>query len=261
MRETVSACMIVKDEAERLPDALASVAFCDEVVVVDSGSADATVAIAEARGATVVRNPWPGFAAQRNVAIDHAHGDWVLEIDADERVSAELRSAIEAFLDGPSGGFDQATLARRNVFLGRPLGRAAKFPEYHTRLLRRGRFRHDERRQVHEGVSPAGPVAPLEGELTHLLAGDLREALGDAWRDGRLEAAHAQIEPSPAGIVRGVALRPAAKFAYRVVVDGGWRDGWRGIALITIECAADASVWVRLAAGGPPATAAGAPGP
>src|SRR5947209_3726192 len=95
-RATLSACLIVQDEQDRLPDALASVAFCDEVIVVDGGSGDGTVQIARAGGARVIENPWPGFAAQRNVALDAARGEWILEIDADERVSPPLRRSIEA---------------------------------------------------------------------------------------------------------------------------------------------------------------------
>ena len=94
-RASITACIIARDEAERLPACLASVAFCDEVVVVDSGSVDRTVQIARDAGAHVVEQPWLGFAAQRNVALDHAHGDWVIEVDADERVSPELRAEIE----------------------------------------------------------------------------------------------------------------------------------------------------------------------
>src|SRR6202050_3277869 len=91
MPASVSACIIAKDEQHHLPECLASVAFCREIVLVDSGSRDATRELARAAGAVVVEQPWLGFAAQRNVALDHASGDWVLEVDADERVSGGLR--------------------------------------------------------------------------------------------------------------------------------------------------------------------------
>ena len=90
-RATVCACIIARDEEERLPAALASVAFCDEVVVVDSGSRDRTVELAREAGARVIEHPWHGFGVQRNVALDNATADWVLEVDADERVTPRLQ--------------------------------------------------------------------------------------------------------------------------------------------------------------------------
>ena len=90
----LSACLIVRDEEQHLPECLASVAFCDELVVVDSGSTDRTVEIALAAGATVLERQWRGFAAQRNVALDAARGEWALEVDADERITSRLREQI-----------------------------------------------------------------------------------------------------------------------------------------------------------------------
>src|SRR5919199_91752 len=224
-RPTLAACLIVRDEEERLPGALASVAFCDEIVVVDSGSRDATAAIARAAGARVVENPWPGFAAQRNVALDHATADWVLEIDADERVTPALEEAIRAFLADPPAGVDLAAMPRRDIFLGRRLFRAATYPGYRFRMLRRGAYRHDETRTVHEGLLPRGRVWSLGGDLEHLLATNWREVVTDMVRYARLES---RMVPRPVvgrTAAIGLLARPAAKFAYRLVIGGGWRDG------------------------------------
>lgn len=242
---TLSACIIARDEAGNLPDCLASVAFCDEIVVVDSGSSDATVEIARAAGTLVVAQPWLGFAAQRNVALDHASCEWVLEIDADERVSAELRREIERFLAHPPDGVDLAGLPLREIFLGRALGSSAKYPKYRHRLLRRGAYRHDEARTVHEGFIPEDVVQPFEGDLIHLLATTWSEAIGDAWRYARLEAGQLHGRRSPAAWVSGALVRPAAKLLYRLAIDGGWRDGWQGLARISLDCATDTAVWTR----------------
>jgi Glycosyl transferase family 2 len=248
-RATVSACIIARDEAPSVPDCLASVAFCDEIVLVDSGSTDATTAIARAAGARVIEQPWLGFAAQRNVALDHATGTWVLEIDADERVTPELRAEIERFLaasrNGANDGVDLAGLPLREIFLGHPLGPSAKYPKYRHRLLRRGAYRHDEARTVHEGFIPRGAVQPLEGDLTHLLASGWSEALADAWRYARLEAGQLQGSSTPVAWLKGALLRPAAKLLYRLAIDGGWRDGWPGLARISLDCATDTVVWTR----------------
>jgi hypothetical protein len=242
MPASVSACIITRDEEERLPACLDSVAFCDEIVVVDSGSEDATVEVARAAGARVVVNPWPGFAAQRNVALDHASGEWILEIDADERITRELRREIEAFLDDPPG-VDMAALPRREIFLGGRLGPSAKYPEYRYRLFRRDAYRHDEARSVHEGLWTHGRTWPFDGDLEHVLAGSLREAVRDARAYANLEARHFAAPAAPSAYLVGGVVRPAAKLGYRLVVDGGWRDGWRGVVKIALDCASDAGVW------------------
>jgi glycosyltransferase involved in cell wall biosynthesis len=242
---TLSACIIACDEAESLPDCLASVAFCDEIVVVDSGSTDATVEIARGAGVLVVAQPWLGFAAQRNVALDHASCDWVLEIDADERVSDALRAEIQRFLATTPGDVDVAGIPRREVFLGRALGRAAKYPKYGHRLLRRGAYRHDEERTVHEGLVPVGVVHPFTGDLVHMVALTWREAVADSWRYARLEAGQLQTPRSPRALVNGALVRPTVKFVYRLTVNGGWRDGWRGMLYIALDCATDTVVWIR----------------
>jgi glycosyl transferase family 2 len=251
VRQSISACMIVLDEEERLPGALESVSFCDEIVVVDSGSTDSTVAVAEAAGARVLRSPWRGYGAQRNVAIREARSDWILEVDADERVSAALREEIERFLADPPSDIDATVIPIRHRFLGGELGPSAKYPGYRLRLFRRGSYEHDEDRTVHEGLWSNNAVFPFEGELEHLLADTWREAIGDALRYARLEARQVQIPRRPVPLAKALLLRPLAKLAYRTVVFGGWRDGWRGLSKIGLDAAADVTVgWHAVREGG-----------
>jgi len=241
-RQTVSACIIAANEQAPLPGALASVAFCDEVVVVDGGSRDDTVAVARAAGARVVENPWPGFGAQRNVAIDHATGDWVLEVDADERITPRLQQEILAFLEHPPADVRLGAVPCRDVLLGRPIGPAARYPKYRYRFFRRADFRHDEGRTVHEGLWADGRVWAFAGDLEHLLAGSWGEAVRDAWAYARLEAAQAPAVAGASAHVKAVALRPLVKLAYRSVVLGGWRDGWRGLFKIGLDVGSDVLV-------------------
>ena len=242
--ERISACLIVQDEQERIAAALQSVAFCDETIVVDGGSSDATTEIARAAGARVIENPWPGFAAQRNVALDAARSDWILEIDADERVSPTLRGSIRALLAQPPAGAAMAVCALRNRFLGGMLGPSAKYPAYRARVFRRETYRHDESRAVHEGIEPRERPVVLDGDLEHELAGTLNEAFADTWRYARLESLHVARPATVGACLIGIVLRPAAKLVYRTVVDGGWRDGWRGMLKIALDASTDALVWV-----------------
>ncbi len=229
-----------------MPDALASVGFCDEIVVVDGGSTDRTVEISRGLGARVIESPWPGFAAQRNVALDAATCEWVLELDADERVTPRLRASIEELLASPPERTAIAVCSLRHRFLGRLLGPSAKYPAYRSRLFRRGVYRHDEARNVHEGLEPHERPVILDGDLEHALAMTLGEALRDAWRYARLESSHLE-RPSGAGAyVKRILLRPAAKIVYRTLIDGGWRDGWQGMLKILLDASSDAVVWVRV---------------
>lgn len=244
MSPRLTACLIVQNEQEHLGDALASLHFCGEIVVVDGGSTDRTIEIARAAGAVVIENPWPGFAAQRNFALDHASGDWVLEIDADERVSPRLRASIERLLETSAPGADIAVCALRNRFLDGLLGPSAKYPAYRSRLFRRGAYRHDESRRVHEGIEPRERPIVLDGDLEHQLAATLREALCDMWHYARLESTHLCGSHSPASYLKGVVLRPAAKLTYRAIVEHGLRDGWRGALKIALDAASDGLVWL-----------------
>ncbi len=248
-RDRLTACLIVQNEEARLPAALDSVSFCDEVIVVDGGSSDRTVEVARRAQATVIENPWPGYAIQRNVALDAATGKWVLEIDADERISPRLRASIRALLADPPPSVDMAVFPLRNHFLGGPLGPSAKYPAYRSRLFRREAYRHDESRTVHEGLELRERPAILLGDLEHELAATPREALLDTWRYARLESVHVPAPSSPFAYVKGMLLRPMAKFAYRMIVDGGWRDGWRGLVKISLDATSDALVWAFVLAG------------
>lgn len=243
-RATLTVCMIVRDEERRLPGALASVAgLADEIVVVDSGSSDATREIATAAGARVIESPWLGFARQRNVALDAARGEWVLELDADERVGPALAQQLDAFLaEPPSDTVHLGVLPMRHRFLGRRLGPAGRYPFYRRRLIRRGSYRHDEARAVHEGLSVRERPWVFTADLEHELAGSLSEALRDTWAYAQLSAA--AIGPvSDRDLLLGVLIRPPLKLAFGAVALGGMRDGALGLLRLALECGADAATW------------------
>jgi len=172
----LSAVLIAQNEERNVGDALASVAFCDEIVLVDSGSTDRTRAHAEAAGARVVVNaPWPGFVAQRDLAVRVARHDWVLALDADERVSPALRHEIEALR---ARGFDQAgyRIPRVAFYLGRWIRATDWYPDWQVRLFDRTRadWQGD---LVHESVQVRGPVGRLRGNLFHHPYADISDHL------------------------------------------------------------------------------------
>jgi len=162
----LSAVVITHDEEEKLPEALQSVAFCDEIVVVDSGSSDRTREKAREAGARVILNePWPGFAAQRNVALDAARHDWVMALDADERVTVPLREEIQ---EKRGRGFECAgyRIPRAAFYLGRWVRATDWYPDPQVRLFDRTRARW-EGVHVHESVRVRGKVGRLRSDLEH----------------------------------------------------------------------------------------------
>lgn len=160
----LSAIVITKNEAANIAACLDSVAFCDERIVVDSGSQDDTVKIATAAGAQVVTHAWAGFGPQKNFALSLARGDWVLSIDADERVSPALAGEILTAIDGAQA--DAYEFARLSTFLGRPMRHSGWFPDYVLRLFRRDRARFSDN-LVHERVLCSGRVGRLTAVLDH----------------------------------------------------------------------------------------------
>ena len=149
--------------------------------------------IARAAGATVIEHPWAGYPAQRNVALEAAHGEWALEVDADERVTPPLRAQIEELVSNPPNDVDNAVIPLRQIFLGARLGPSAGYPAGRVRLVRRARYRHNEHRAVHEGLWPVGRSAYLDGDLEHVLSESLRESIRDLWNYTRLESEHVDV--------------------------------------------------------------------
>lgn len=171
----LSVVIITRNEAANIGACLDSVTFADEtIVVVDTRSSDATADIAAAKGARVVARDFDGFGPQKNFALSLAQGDWVLSIDADERVSPELAAAIKRAIDAPDA--DGYELSRLSSFCGRQMRHSGWFPDYVLRLFRRGRARFTDD-LVHERVVCDGRVARLDGLLLHAPVLRLEDAL------------------------------------------------------------------------------------
>ena len=229
----MSLCVITRDAAGQLAECLASAPFAGEIVVIDSGSSDDTVEIARRCGATVVVQPWLGFGPQKNFAVARATHDWVLCLDADERITPELGASIRTALAATPEAAAFA-VARRNRFLGRWLRHGEGYPDWIVRLFdrRRARWTDDP---VHENVAVEGPVARLSGDLLHASAESLDAYVAKQNRYTSLQAAAMRARGERAGTLRLVAS-PLARFLRFYVVRLGFLDGVPGFVHIAIGC-------------------------
>jgi len=236
---SLSVVLITRNEAANLPRTLASVrlvlAITHEIVVVDSGSTDTTVKIARDFGARVIEEPWKGFAAQKNSAIDHATGDWILSLDADEEVSTELASEIQALLLSPASSgppFAAYRIPRLNHFLGRPLRHGGYWPDPKLRLFRRRAARFADR-PVHETLHTDTPVGQLKGHLIHHCYPTLEDYIEHMNRYSTL-GAQALVDSGRAGstwpwLAWNAVLNPTATFIYNYFLRLGFLDGREGL--------------------------------
>jgi glycosyltransferase involved in cell wall biosynthesis len=223
----LSAIVITRDEAANIGACLDSLAFCDERIVVDSGSTDATVDIAKAKGARVAFHEWRGFGPQKNYALSLATGTWVLSIDADERVTPELAGAIKAAL--ANAGADGFELPRRSSFCGRQMRHSGWWPDYVLRLFRRGKARFDDA-IVHERVICDGTVKRLDQPLIHHPVLRLEDALS---RMDRYSTASAQALVASGRKVSFLAGIGHGFYAFlrSYVLRAGFLDGAEGFLL------------------------------
>jgi glycosyltransferase involved in cell wall biosynthesis len=231
-RAPLSAVLITRDAAAQLDACLASVAFCAEILVVDSGSTDGTVAIAQARGAKVVDHAWLGYGRQKQFAVTQAAHDWVFCIDADEVVSDALRASIVAEIAAPRG-FVYA-MARCNRFLGRWLRHGEGYPDWSIRLFHRGHAQWSDD-TVHEGVLTTESVLRLAGDLLHDSADTLERYLEKQNRYTTLQAERLAREGRTANAAQ-LLLSPVARFVKFYVFRLGFLDGVAGLVHILIGC-------------------------
>lgn len=229
----ITATIITFNEAENIRAACESVAWADEILVVDSESTDSTREIAAECGARVIVNPWPGFSAQKQFAVDSASHDWIFSLDADERVSPELQESIAVL-----SRHDESTLAggyrvaRRAFYMGRWIRGGGWYPDYQLRFFDRTRGRWRER-LIHESVSmtEGTRVATVPGDLLHYSMRDTnhhRQMIEERYaplgarqmfRDGKRTSAWRKAVAGPAAFLRSFLLK------------GGFRDGRAGLTI------------------------------
>lgn len=224
----LSVIVIVRNEEHDLRDCLASVAWADEIVVVDSGSTDATLAIAREFTPHVYEHDWQGFGVQKNRALSYAGGDWVLSLDADERVTPELRREIEAIL-ASNQAYAAYDIPRLSNYCGRFMRHSGWYPDYVTRLFRRGSARFSDD-LVHERLLVDGDVGKLQAELLHYAFDGMEEVLRkmDMYSTA---GAQKMRQRGRKATLTGAVLRGLWSFVRSYVLRGGFLDGREGFML------------------------------
>lgn len=226
----LTAVVLTLDEAEHLPDCLASLAWADRLLVLDSGSRDGTVAIARAAGARVETRAFENYARQRNQALALVDTPWLLFVDADERVPEALAREIRTALARPEPAPPGYWIPRRNDFWGHRLRGGGWWPDRQLRLLRVDRARYDPEQAVHEVAQVDGPTENLSEALLHLNYASPAEFRAKQAAYARLDvqrrrAAGWRVRP------RQLLLQPWRAFWRRYVNLEGWRDGGLGLWL------------------------------
>ena len=227
----ISATIITYNEEDRIAGAIASLSCCDDVLVVDSESTDRTREIAERCGARVILRQWHGYSRQKNFAATEAAYDWILSIDADERVSAELSNDIVAWkaMDRGPNGPAAFSMPRRVFYFGAWIGHSGWYPDRKVRLYdrRRGQWSGDF---VHEALEVNGGISRFSGDLLHFPYRSWDEQMQRANRYTQL-AAGAAKQSGQAGSPLRLLCGPPVSFIQTFILRGGFLDGWRGAAI------------------------------
>jgi glycosyltransferase involved in cell wall biosynthesis len=225
---TVSAIVITKDEERNIAACLESLRWAAEILVVDACSSDRTVEIAKAYTDLVFVRPWPGFGPQKNFAIDRAKADWILIVDADERVTEALRGEILSLpQDGPPPDVAGFEIPRRNFFYGRWIRGGGIYPDYQLRLFRRSAGRYDDV-LLHERLQLRGRITRLEHPLDHYSMPGIRHHVRKMMHYTTLGAqeklkARSWVTPLDlAGHHLGTIIKT-------YLLRGGYRDGIHGV--------------------------------
>ena len=225
----LSVIIITRNEAANIRACLESVAWVDEIIVVDSGSSDDTVAIAREFTPQVYKHDWPGFGAQKNRALGYATHEWVFSIDADERVTPELRAAIEAVLQKEEDGCAAYRVSRLSSYCGRFMRHSGWHPDPIVRLFRRSAARFSDD-LVHERLLVEGIVGQLGGELLHYAFDNLEEVLRkmDMYSTAGAQMMH---QCGRQASLSGAVLRGLWSFVRTYILRGGFLDGREGFML------------------------------
>jgi glycosyltransferase involved in cell wall biosynthesis len=236
--------VVCRNEAERIGACLDSLAFCDEVIVVDSGSTDATVELAKRRGARLFERAWVTINDQKDFGRSMAQGEWVLNLDADEVVSPDLAAEIRRVV-AEEPDVAAYRIKFRNYFRSVWVKRSGYYPDPHIRLLRRDRARWDLDAPVHDRVIADGAIGSLDGHIDHYSFQSIDHFLAKSSRYASWFAAAAYARGRRAGVV-DIALHTIGRFFKAYVLQGGVLEGALGLTISGLQAYEVFQKYVRL---------------
>ncbi len=226
----VSVAIITKDEEQNIEDALKSVADAQEIIVVDAFSSDRTVEICRRYTDKVFQHEWQGFARQKQTAVDHAAGPWILVLDADERVTPDLREEIlKTISETDCEGF---YIPRENYFIGKWIKHGGWWPDHTLRLFRKDRG-HFEIREVHEKIVVGGKTGRLRNPLKHFTYRSISEFIRRSDRYSSLAAREIIKKSGKAGVL-SLSIKPLSTFLKMYILRIGFLDGMHGLILAAL---------------------------
>lgn len=225
---SVSAVIIALNEENNIKEAIKTVAWADEIIVVDSGSNDKTIEYAKKAGAVVFKREWKGYVDQKNWANSKAGSEWILSIDADERVTTELKSEIINTLKSGTE-MDGFYIPRRAVFLGRKIKHCHWYPDYQLRLFRKNKAMW-KGGLVHERIEVKGATGKLKCDLMHYTYNDIADQIARLNKYSSLWAAEAFNKGKRTGIL-SIVVSPAATFLNVYFLRLGFLDGFPGFVI------------------------------
>jgi len=232
----ISATIITFNEAAKIADALGSLAWADEVLVVDSHSTDQTREIAAELGARVIERDWPGFAAQKQFATDAAENDVIFSLDADERVSAELVSEIIKIKESEDLAFEGYTVPRLSIYMGREIRHGSWYPDRQLRLFDR-RKAHWKQVVIHESVEmePGARIGRLKHDIEHKSVESIRDHAAMMNERYATLGAQAMFDRGKRTSAMQIAFAGPIVFAKEFVLKAGFLDGVPGLTIASLS--------------------------
>lgn len=238
--EKISVIIITKNEELNIEDCLKSVQWADEIIIVDSESDDRTIEIARKYTSKIFIRKWEGYSKQKKYALSLAGNEWVLSVDADERISEELQREIQS---GPDGDFDGYSISRKNIFLGKHITGCGWDNDYQLRLFRKTKTRITDS-LVHEAFIVEGNIGKLKNRMIHYSYRTLRDAITKMNNYSTLEAAqkykHKRVTPAD------FIIHPVAAFIQYFIIRRGYRDGRYGLMVSLLHSMTNMQIYMKM---------------
>lgn len=225
--KTITAIVLTQNEEKFIPGCLETLDWVDEILIVDAHSTDKTIEIAKEHKAKIVKSLWQGFPHQRNVGAEEAKGEWLLYVDADERVSKALQKEIQSLLQKKNISHASYKIPHKNIILGKWLRYGGWYPEHQHRLMKKEAL-IGWKGELHEHPQIKGTTGNLEGDLIHLTHRGMEWMLKKTIRYTNMEAKLRLENNHPKVKAHHFFSAPIREFWYRAFIKSGWKDGVEG---------------------------------